>query len=81
MLPLKLKENLVQFAVLFHMEVLSFVLCLLVHQISTSDHNDWFIACRNGRGGGIDGVGGGGGGRRREGGGGDRREGGRRKEE
>ena len=44
-LPLKFKENPVQFSVLFHMEVFSSVLCLLVHEVCTCDHNDWLVTC------------------------------------
>ena len=51
-LPLKFKENPVQFSALFHMEVFSSVLCLLVHEVCTCDHNDWLVTCsRNVEGG------------------------------
>ena len=62
-LPLKFKENLVQLSVLFHMEVFPSVLCLLVHEVCTCDHNDWLVTCsRNveGRGEGVNEGGGGG---------------------
>lgn len=44
-LTLKFKKNLVQFSVLFHMEVFPSLLCLLVQEVCTRDHNDRLITC------------------------------------